>query len=131
MTTPINSYNLAWIRATSESCMMDYCTINAKTVTTGSYGEPIETTGSLVSTPCGITFVGGKQIWNAENKALVYSALPFDATIRLPADTVIDATNTITITKRLGEDITPLTFEVVSSPKLGLTGLLVDVRRVG
>ena len=123
MTTPLNTFQLALIRSMTQGSMMDFCTINGKTVTTGSYGEPVETSGSIAATACGVTWVGGKEKWGS------VTTLPYEATIRLPIETTINNTNTITVTKRFGEDITPVTFEIVSSPRYGFD-LLVDVKRI-
>jgi hypothetical protein len=40
---PTKYIQLALIRSMTQWSMMDFCTINGKTVTSGSYGEPVET----------------------------------------------------------------------------------------
>jgi len=53
-----------------------------------------------------------------------------DATLRLPADTVIDQSCQVQVRARVGFEETAETYEVMSVPRLGASAVVVDLRRI-
>lgn len=119
--------DLARMRASQTGHMQDLCIIQVYTRTFNSFGEPVVTyVDALSSTVCGLDMRPGAERHNQQNTALEY-----DATIRLPIETSMDARNRIKVTQRFGEDLTtPLVFEVVGSVQRGPSGIRLMLRRV-
>lgn len=105
---------------------MDAGYITYNTVTSGSYGEVenTQTTGSTIQ--CGFMWVGGKESWRDP-----VNVLNIDAVLRLPVDTDIDSTCNFTLSKRFNETIAvPIAFDVVSNARIGISGVVVDLKKV-
>jgi len=116
---------LANMRAAQTAHMMDECTIQRYSQVYTS-GERIATyTDDPSSIMCGLDMQPGR-----ENHRQDMTAVTWDATLRLPLDTLIDPKDRIKIVKRFGEDITPLVYRIESPIWHGASGLRLRLKRV-
>lgn len=72
------------------------------------------------STPCGLEMKSGE-----ERDRDTMTLVQYDAILRLPITFTIDVRDRFQVTKRQGESITPLTFELRSPPQRGVSGIRV------
>ena len=117
---------LANFRDAQSSHMMDTGYRMVRSVSANGYNEQIETfTQSSVSTMCGLEMKAGNEI-----DKTTMTLIEYDAVLRLPITFTIDYKDRFKVTKRFNENITALTFEVVSPVQRGPSGLRVLLRRV-
>lgn len=118
------------LKETQNLHMQDTCII--QTFSAGSpdtYGQmtPTYTDGSPLA--CGLNMKSGKEqnrVVDPETKTVITLS-----TLRLPADTNVTPKDRIKITHRFGIALsTPLVFEVYQKPRLGSSGLLVDLIQI-
>ena len=106
--------------------MMDEGYRMVRSVAANGYNEQIETfTQASTATECGLEMKAGN-----ETDKDTMTLIEYDAILRLPIDTTIDYKDRFKVTKRHGESITALTFELVSPIQRGPSGLRVLLRRV-
>jgi len=115
--------DLADMRTAQEAVMMDTCELLCKAETgTDEYGMP--KTGFTVSATsiCGLNTTASREMLNAE-------AHFYDAKLRLPHDTVITNVDQVCITHRYGQLLqTPITYEILGSPIVGPSGMVLNLR---
>ena len=120
------SNELANFRDAQSSHMMDTGYRLVRSVTANGYNEQIEAfTQAQVSTMCGLEMKAGN-----ETDKDTMTLIEYDAILRLPITFTIDYKDRFKVTKRHGENITALTFEIVSPVQRGASGLRVLLRRV-
>jgi len=104
------------------------CTVvrQAYSATSNSYNEDVVTYTDQTAIKCGLDMRQG-----SERHTQSYTALEYDATMRLPITTTIDAKDRLKVTKRFGETLTTaLVFEIVGSVQRGPSGIRVLLKRV-
>lgn len=116
---------LADFRTSQDGHMMDTCTVNVRTASYNSMGEPVETFTPGGAIDCGLDMRPGSER-HGENMTQV----TYDATMRLPIGTVINPLDRVTVSKRFGEAITSITFRVESPVQRGPSGVRVLLRKV-
>lgn len=118
---------LTGMRAAQTGHMMDTCVIQAYSRTFSDMKAPVETwTDSTSTTACGLDMRPGDERHGVQN-----SIVEYDATIRLPIATVIDAKDRIKVTKRFGETLgTALVFQVAGPIQRGPSGIRIRLKRV-
>jgi len=117
----ITSAMRSFMRKTQEHTMQHTCRIEPYIVAgdgTVSYGPPVETV-------CGFSTVSG-----SNSDGSTFDAIQVDAQLRLPLDVYIGMKDRVTILSAYGEDIEPLTFEVVKLPAAGPSAQVVSLREV-
>ena len=117
---------LAWMRAAQTGAMQDLCLIQTYARTFNSFAEPVETwTDSPTTTACGLDMRPGSERHGADMTTVEY-----DATLRLPISTTIDARDHIKVTHRYGEAITAQVYRVEGPVQRGPSGIRLRLRKV-
>jgi len=118
---------LATMREAQDGHMLDLCVIQTYSTTANSYGELITTyTDAATATACGLDMRPG-----SEQPRQDMTTLEWDATMRLPIATVLDAKDRLKVTYRFGELLaTPLVYRVEGPIQRGPSGIRVKLRRV-
>jgi hypothetical protein len=121
----ITSGEIARIKASYDETLLGVCRINNKSGSTvNSFGEVIETVTSA-SVVCGFYHHGGMKSYHGQ---LVQ--VDSDATLRLPKDTVILENSEVVILSTFGVNTSGSpTYSVYSSPKQGIAGIIVELKR--
>ncbi len=116
---------LAGLQAAQQAHMMDTCTVDVYTdAGADAYNNPNPSWVSGSALACG--FMATK-----DDEGNAAGDVPVrDARLRLPIATVITSKDRITITKRHGVSITPVTYGVVGTPQRGPSGLVVALELV-
>jgi len=126
MSFDFTASDLASMRDAQTGHMMDTCYIQALTQTTNTFGEVVNSwadSGSAVD--CGLDMKPGSEV-RGTNKTVVQ----YDATLRLAITTTIDETQRIRVTKRFGESITPIIYDIVSPIQRGPSGIRLLLNKV-
>lgn len=107
--------------------MQDECVIMHYAPGTNSHNEDVADYVSDESAiVCGLDMRSGD-----ERHTSMFTALVYDATVRLPIGTDVDAKGRIRITKRYGETLVdPLTFEIVGPVQEGPSGIRLKLKRI-
>lgn len=118
---------LAGMRSANTAHMMDTCYVQTYSRTFNSFNEPVEAWADAASaTACGLDMRPGRE-GHGEDK----TTLEYDATIRLPITTTVDAKDRIKITKRFGETLSAaLVFRIEGPVQRGPSGIRLLLRRV-
>lgn len=107
-----------------ESAMQDKCYINNFSGSTvDDYQEPVTTSASTL-TICGVDVSGGKKRYTDEE-----TLIEIDTIIRLPLDTVISASSTITVSQQNNE-VVDVTYNIVDNIKVGHGQLVVSCKKL-
>lgn len=104
----------------------DTCQVGTYSETQDSFGYPSPgwTYGAVIE--CGFNPKGGWERASADK-----TVLKSDASVRLPIGTVIGPKDMVKIISRFGSTLSPSeTFQVLSLPMRGPSGLLVDLVRL-
>ena len=122
-----SSDELASLRTAQASAMQDRCKILAYSSTTDDYGNPspVYTAGAEIA--CGVEMLErepGEMFGTGETPTA-------DVRIRLAVGTVITNYDRVQITRRYGETVSAITYEVVQPPMRGPSGLRVLLRQMG
>lgn len=124
--TVFDTSDLTNMRTAQTDHMLDECYIQALTQTTNTFGEVVNSwadSGSAIA--CGLDMRPGSETRNA-NKTIVQ----YDAVLRLAITTTVDETQRIRVTKRFGESITPLVFDILSPIQRGPSGIRLLLNKV-
>lgn len=117
---------LTGFRATQTGHMMDTVVRQAYSATQNSYNEDVVTYTDQTAIDCGLDMRPG-----SERHTSNYTALEYDATMRLPITTTINARDRLKVTKRFGETLsTALVFEIVGPVQRGPSGIRLLLKRV-
>jgi hypothetical protein len=110
-------------RSAQEGHMQDRADLLIRAVTgTDEYGMP--TAGFVVNgwSACGLDTRASREMINAE-------AHIYDARLRLPHDSVITNVDRVRITQRFGVLLdAPIEYDVIGSPIVGPSGMLLNLR---
>jgi head-tail adaptor len=118
--------DLANMRETQTDHMMDECYIQALTQTTNTYGEVVNSwadSGSALA--CGLDMRPGSETRGPEKTVVQY-----DATLRLGITNLTEETQRIRITKRFGESITALVYDIAAPVQRGPSGIRILLNKV-
>lgn len=114
------------LRSAQTTHMMDECCIQAVVQTKNSYGEMVETWPSdATAQACSLDMRPG-----GERRSGEFTALEYDATIRLAITATPNARDHIKVTKRFGESVTPLVFEIVGPIQRSASAVQLKLKRV-
>lgn len=117
---------LTGFRATQTDHMMDTVVRQVYSATSNSYNEDIVTYTDQTAIDCGLDMRPG-----SERHTSNYTALQYDATMRLPITTSINPRDRLKVTKRFGETLsTALVFEIVGPIQRGPSGIRLLLKRV-
>lgn len=122
----LTSSELAAMRQTQESAMMDTCIVLTHgSGATDAYNTPSDGYSEGSPVRCGYRPGSTREVQQGNETVLV------DATLRLSVGTAINSRDRVRLTHRFGEALaTPLLFAVVGQPAQGPSGLVVNLRRV-
>ena len=113
-------------RSTQTNHMMDTVVRQVYSATSNSYNEDVVTYTDQTAIDCGLDMRPG-----SERHTQSYTALEYDATMRLPITTTINARDRLKVTKRFGETLsTALVFEIVGPVQRGPSGIRLLLKRV-
>lgn len=105
--------------------MFDACIIRDWSQDFNSFSEEEDSwTDRIEAVPCGLDMRPGSVTAEDNMTLLVY-----DATLRLPSDTVINEKDRVKIIGRFGEVIAPIEFSIAGSIQRGPSGLRVKLRK--
>lgn len=123
----LSADELTSLRAFAEATMQDECYIMRRSRTySASSGEPVETyTADASAVACGFEPTGNTERWRG-----VVAVTDVDARLRLPFGTAIDDSCHVQVTQRHGQAVTAETYDVVSEPRTGPSGIVCDLKRV-
>ena len=122
----LNQYTYNRIQDSQEETFLDTGYFSTVSITSGSYGEPLEisVSGSLID--CSFHWTGGKESWKEP-----INYLKIDAVLKIPSETIVDQTHLFTLTKLKTETLsTPITFQVVSNSRKSISGIIIDLKKV-
>ena len=109
-----------------EETFLDTGYFSSITITSGSYGEPIENSVSVSPISCSFHWTGGKESWKEP-----INYLKIDGLLKIPYETIVDQTYQFILTKQKTETLsTPITFQVVSNPRKSISGIIIDLKKV-
>jgi len=113
-------------RSAQTGHMMDTVVRQVYSATSNSYNEDVVTYTDQTAIDCGLDMRPG-----SERHTQSYTALEYDATMRLAITTTIDARDRLKVTKRFGETLTTaLVFEIVGPVQRGPSGIRLLLKRV-
>lgn len=117
---------LTGFRSAQVGHMMDLVVRQVYSATSNSYNEDVVTYTDQTAIDCGLDMRPG-----SERHTQSYTALEYDATMRLPITTTIDARDRLKVTKRFGETLTTaLVFEIVGPVQRGPSGIRLLLKRI-
>jgi hypothetical protein len=120
------SADLTHMRGAQTDHMLDACYIQALTQTSNTYGEVINAwTDSGSELACGLDMRPGSEERGPEKTIVQY-----DATLRLAITNLPEETQRIRITKRFGESITPLIYDIAAPVQRGPSGIRILLNKV-
>lgn len=115
------------IKTTVESSMFDFCYINTFSGSTvDAYYEQVEASSGSTLTKCGVDVSGGQKRYKVEVDGEI---VDLDVIIRLPLDTVISASATITVTQQNNEVVSD-TYNIVKNVRKGKGQLIARCRKL-
>jgi len=122
----LNQYTYNRIQNSQEETFLDTGYFSTVSITSGSYGEPIESNVSGSPIACSFHWVGGKESWKEP-----INYLKIDALLKVPYETIVDQTYQFTLTKLKTETLSnPITFDVVSNSRKSISGIIIDLKKV-
>lgn len=118
-----SSDRLSALRRTAQDLMMDTCRVLSLTEEKNDWGESAYSFLEGDEIVCGLRFLSSRELMSLTEVGSI------EAEIRLPHGTEVLAKSRIKITRRCGEDLSPpWIFDVVGSPRQGLTATIVSVK---
>lgn len=121
---------LAAMRATHAQVMGDTCQVGTIGTTQNSIGELVMAAPAYGrELACGLQMLTPGAI-GAEFRTGEGTFVRADAVLRLPYGTAVTTSDVVKVTKRHGEVITPLVYEVLGLPATGASGILCYLRQV-
>lgn len=122
----IDSNQLAHFRERQLLSLMDVCRHLAYSVILDDYNSPIPTWTEIdTDIPCGLEQLSGDEHGRSADTLTQY-----DAVIRLAISENWDVRDKIVVIKRYGEEITPITYQIVSPIQRGPSGIRMLVKKV-
>jgi len=121
----LTSNELTRMQETQNGAMQDTCVILDYSSVVNDWGNPTQSyTIRLSSISCGFEPVKTSETHDSGEVPL------FDARLRLPINTTIDATDRIRITHRYDTDVTDRDYSIVGPVKRGPSGLILNIKRI-
>jgi len=115
---------LGRMRLTQNSAMLDTCVLMIYAeASRDEYNKPTYAYTDGKTVPCGLSFRTTERMGQAQVAA-------GDAVLRLPIGTEITRLDRLKVTKRHGEPITPITFDIIGEPQRGPSGLVLTLLKV-
>lgn len=122
----IDQSQLAHMRERQALSLMDTYRKLTYSRTLNEYNEPVATyTEGTNDLPCGIEQKQGEEKGADKNAIISY-----DAVLRIPISHSIDEKDRVRITKRYGERIDPIDYEIVSPQQRGPSGIRLLLKKV-
>ena len=123
----LSAAELARMRSTQISSLMDTCVVQRYSASANSYNELIPTwTDDASSTACGLDMRSGSERYGNKQVSVVY-----DASLRLPITVSVDVKDRIKITRRYGEILsTPLVYDIAGPVQRGPSGIRLLLRKL-
>lgn len=113
-----DAQTLAGLRKTQEDHMQDTCVIyRVESRMKNSRGEYVSAFAEGVESICGVAMNPESQ-----NHGEYYNTAMIDVVLRLPRGTEVEPGDAIEITKRFGEDVDPVRYEVDRYTNIGPSG---------
>lgn len=122
--------DLANMRLAHTDRLQDSCYLQALTATPDGYGDPVRSwanTGSEI--PCGLEMRATLSS-NSELRETDKTVVSTEAILRLPVGTVVTETQRVNVTKRHGESITAIVFNIISPIQRGPSGIILFLQKV-
>ena len=120
------SSDLAGMQATQTAHMLDTCRRLVFTSAADDYGEMVPTwTEAATDIECGLEQTPGSERGRAD-----MTTLTWDATMRLPIGTSIDAKDRLKVTKRFGVAITAIEYGIAGPIQRGPSGIRLRLQEV-
>jgi len=117
---------LTGMRTAQTDHMMDSVVRQVYSATQNPMNEDVVTYTDAAVQDCGLDMRPG-----AERHSANYTALEYDATMRLAITATIDARDRMKVTKRFGETLsTALVFEIVGPVQRGPSGIRLLLKRI-
>ena len=116
---------LADMRTTQSGHMLDECVMQTHSSSRNTMGEQLDAWTDGSTTACGLDMRTGSERRGARNTLVEY-----DATLRLPIATTVTEKMRVKITKRYGESVTALVYDIVSPVQRGPSGIRLLLRKV-
>lgn len=125
-TLGLRAGQLARMTATQTGHMMDSCQIMAYSTNLDAYNVPDPTYTAGAEIVCGYGFdkESGPEVQDTSEVPLHETAF------RLPKETAVTSLDRVRLTKRFGVAVGPFDYEIVGTPELGPSGLVVKVKLV-
>ena len=121
-----SSRELNAMKAAQEAHMMDRCKILAWSVgSADAFGRKSATYTAGSEIACGFNFANRTVEVQGESDVVL-----IDGHVRLPSGTTVSSKDRIRITKRFGSAVTNVDYEIIGEPRLGPSGLRLDIRKV-
>lgn len=120
----LNDRDLELLHKTHDEHLQDLCDIlHYEGVEKSPRGAIVVERGVTEDVPCGFT--------NRSRKYLTpdMTIVTIDGTLRLSLDTSVDAKDMVRITKRYGQEVEPVEYELDGAPVRGSAGVVVGVIR--
>lgn len=101
---PFTAADLASLRETQESAMMDTCIVERRTATLDAWGSEVETWNASAPLPCGFSPTSPSQ---RERRRADGTIAVIDATLRLRIEDggTLDSRDRVRVTHRFGEPL--------------------------
>ena len=122
----LDSNQLSLFRERQAVSLMDTCHRLVYSRTYNDYNEPVEIwTESNTDIPCGLDMRPGEE--RGRDKDTIVS---YDATLRVSLTTAFVEKDKVKITKRFGESITAIEFEINSPAQRGPSGIRFLLKKI-
>lgn len=122
----ISSYEAGTMRDTQISTLNDLCSVITYTITTDDYGDVVVSGVTISGIPCGVSYVGKFEGRNEENG---YTAVDYDAIIRLPLTVIVAIDSEITVLDKQDTAINK-TYKLMGFPQIGPSAQNINVKEV-
>lgn len=122
----LSAKDLTVIRGTQVQSLPDTCYLQALAKTTNTYGEIVDSwadSGSAIA--CGLEMKSGSEKRKPDNVVITY-----DAILRLAITEMPTETKRVRVTKRHGESVTAIIFDIVSPVQRGASGNRILLQKV-
>ena len=118
--------DLANMRLAHTDRLQDSCYLQNLTATPDGYGDPVRSWADTgLEIDCGLEMKTGSERRDSDKTVVTY-----DAILRLPVTTTVTELQRVRVTKRHGETITAIAFQIVSPVQRGPSGIRLLLQKV-